>query len=234
VAIRATTARWLSENPLPNIEENYRRNRQAARVNCNLLDHLRQVDGFYSLVPANTHRLTQLLATNDPAANRPLLDFLGAADEADARPMPLITGGQSPVAGNESRIWELLVSGSFDPRQEVLVKAAIPGLDTEQAGPVQINNVKWSDQAVDFEAVSAGGGMAVISQSWNPGWKATVGGRPGRLLQANGAFQALVIPPGRHHVRLQYQERTFFAGCAAALFGMIGCVYLWHRSRPVQ
>jgi len=40
---------FLRYNPMPSLEETYLRNRLALRVNCNLLDEVPQIDGFFSL-----------------------------------------------------------------------------------------------------------------------------------------------------------------------------------------
>jgi hypothetical protein len=47
-------------------------------------------------------------------------------------------------------------------------------------------------------------GVAVFSASFDPGWKATVDGRPAAVLSVAPALVAARVPPGRHTVSFQY------------------------------
>jgi hypothetical protein len=47
----------------------------------------------------------------------------------------------------------------------------------------------------------------LITDTWYPGWRATVNREPVPLLQANGAFRAVPVPPGESVVRMQFQLR---------------------------
>jgi hypothetical protein len=51
---------------------------------------------------------------------------------------------------------------------------------------------------------SGGGGYLVISDAWNPNWRATVDGEPEPLFRANYAFRGLPVGQGEHRVRLWY------------------------------
>ena len=51
---------YLRYNPLAGLEETYLRNRLALRANCNLLDEVPQIDGFFSLTPREVFRVTAL------------------------------------------------------------------------------------------------------------------------------------------------------------------------------
>src|ERR1035437_6118518 len=92
---------FLRYNPLPSLEDTYLRNRLALRVNCNLLDEVPQIDGFFSLTPREVWRVTALPHDQPDRGFPMLLDFLGVAQatvpgkglEWAPRPsaMPLVT-----------------------------------------------------------------------------------------------------------------------------------------------
>ena len=70
---------FLKYNPTANLEETYLRNRLAIRANCNLLDEVPQIDGFFSLTPREITRVTALPYDHPDPAFAGLLDFLGVS-----------------------------------------------------------------------------------------------------------------------------------------------------------
>ncbi|MFX5085071.1 YfhO family protein, partial [Acinetobacter baumannii] len=52
----------------------------------------------------------------------------------------------------------------------------------------------------------------LITDTWYPGWSATVNGKSVPLLQANGAFRAMPIPPGESRVEMRFLPRSFQIG----------------------
>jgi uncharacterized membrane protein YfhO len=73
-----------------------------------------------------------------------------------------------------------------------------------------------------FETSADSPVLLVIAQSYYHCWKATVDGNAAELLRANHAYQAVEVPPGRHVVRLVYQDRLFWLGLAIS-FAALGC-----------
>ena len=57
-------------------------------------------------------------------------------------------------------------------------------------------------------------GWLVALQSFYPGWKATVNGRPATLARANVAFTALHVGPGANEVLLEYDPLSVKIGLA--------------------
>jgi hypothetical protein len=54
--------------------------------------------------------------------------------------------------------------------------------------------------------------LLVVKEAWYPGWSATVDGRPGRCVPANGWMRAVAVGPGTHEVVLVYRSRRLGAG----------------------
>jgi hypothetical protein len=50
--------------------------------------------------------------------------------------------------------------------------------------------------------------LLVVSESYHPGWQATIDGRPERLLRVNGDFLGCVVPGGRHEVCLAFRPAS--------------------------
>jgi hypothetical protein len=73
------TREYLRYNPMAGLEETYLRNRLALRANCNLLDAVPQIDGFFSLTPREAYHVTALPYDHPNQSFPALLDFLGVS-----------------------------------------------------------------------------------------------------------------------------------------------------------
>ncbi len=74
-------------------------------------------------------------------------------------------------------------------------------------------------QSIEFDAVSAAGGFAVVSEVWHPGWSAGLDGEPTRVLRTNGAFLGVEVPPGSHTLSLSFSPPGFGPGWTLTLGG---------------
>jgi hypothetical protein len=77
-----------------------------------------------------------------------------------------------------------------------------------------------SSTRVRMEATAARAGHVVLGESWAPGWRAWIDGRPAPILRANAVHRAVQVGPGRHHVEFRYEPADFRLGLyltAAAL-----------------
>jgi hypothetical protein len=70
-----------------------------------------------------------------------------------------------------------------------------------------------------------------VNQTWDSGWRATVGGRPAPLLLTDLSLSGLVVPPGRHEVVLRYEDPAVSAGLALGAAGLVACAALALRGR---
>jgi len=231
----------LRFNALPSLEDTYVRNRLAARANCNLLDDVPQVDGFFSLTPKEISRVTKLLYGQPDRDLPALLDFLavsqmtapGSTSDWMCRPtvMPLATAGQEPIFADDPTAFAALSQTNLDLRQSVYLPPEARGVIAAQRQPAALARVTaFSNHSISLEAESPAATLVVLSQTYYPAWRASVDGQPARLWRANYAFQCVEIPPGRHEVTLTYQDRAFTAGAILTGVGLLACAGLYWRS----
>jgi uncharacterized membrane protein YfhO len=76
--------------------------------------------------------------------------------------------------------------------------------------------------------------LVVISQAFYHPWKAFVDGVSTPIFKANGAFQAVEVPQGRHRVRLIYRDKTFVIGSIVSLAAAVICSFVWWRGKTRQ
>jgi hypothetical protein len=219
-------------------EQNYLRSRLATYPDCNLLDGVPEIDGFFSVVPREIARVTALPYEQRDRAFPPLLDFMGVAQmtvggstsDWRARPtaMPIVTAGQQPVFAEESKAFEALCQTNVDLRRVVYLPPEARG--AVAAGPqptARARVTEFSNRRVTLATDAPRPTVVVIAQAYYPAWKAYVDGRPAKLWRANYAFQAVEVPAGKHELRLRYEDKWLRAGAALSVLGLLACAGLW-------
>jgi Bacterial membrane protein YfhO len=71
----------------------------------------------------------------------------------------------------------------------------------------------------------------VVSDSFDPGWSATVDGQPVTIYPAYCAFRAVYLPQGKHTVVFEYSPAGFKLGLSISLGGIVLGLGLWFVPR---
>lgn len=73
--------------------------------------------------------------------------------------------------------------------------------------------------------------LLVVSESWYPGWHATLDDQPVEVLRSNYLSQGVVMPAGTHVVRLDYHSDALNLGAVLSGLGLVGTLGLgvWAR-----
>jgi hypothetical protein len=232
----------LLHSTVPNLEADYLGKRLAEWSNLNLLDGVAKVGGAATLRLGDEDALERRLDRANPAAAAGLLDLLGVAfqsapDNATtwvprATALPLVTAGQSPSFVPAEETLNQLLGAAFDPRRQVLLSESTrTHLPDIRQGPAHVSNVTVGAGQLAFQVESDRPVLTVIAQTFHPNWHARVNGVEVRIERADGAFQALRVPPGRSTVTLVYRDREFQAGSALTAATLLLAALLW-RAKP--
>jgi Bacterial membrane protein YfhO len=140
--------------------------------------------------------------------------------------------------------WASASSVQTDPAARVAqLKAGISpdAVVLNTAGPVAsgkpatVRLTRDDGDTVAATVDAAGAGYLVVADSLQqPGWSATVDGRPATLLPANNAMVAVPVSAGVHRVELSYTvpgQRTGAVVTGGAFLVCLGIVALWWRRR---
>jgi hypothetical protein len=135
-------------------------------------------------------------------------------------PVPWSSGG--PAAAPPQALG-ILGSPQFDPSREAVVEGPLPaGLG---GGDMQAVTVaEYSPHRVRLSTGDAAPALLVTSETWYPGWHASVDGREQPLLLVNGAFRGLALPPGAHDVRMWFSPAILWWSMAVSLIAWAGFV----------
>jgi hypothetical protein len=134
-----------------------------------------------------------------------------------ARPRAWLVG--CGVVADGGAALRFLVGPQFDPATQAIVPApeGVP-VDARECGPAGAARVVVHHvDRVRVEAEASRPAVLVLADAWDPGWQATVDGRPSPLLRVNLAFRGAAVPAGRHVIEMTYRPRAVTVGLLASL-----------------
>ncbi|MEA2573694.1 MAG: hypothetical protein QOH93_992 [Chloroflexia bacterium] len=78
--------------------------------------------------------------------------------------------------------------------------------------------------------------LLVVSESWYPGWRATLDGQASEIFRTNYLSQGVVVSQGSHVVEMNYQSDALNLGAVLSLLGLVGTAGLvawaWRSRQP--
>jgi len=235
-AMLTPMAEWqFVHSAISSPQNNFLIGRLAYGADCNLLDAVPKVDGFYSLTPRENDDVLSLFYTQTNASFPGLEDFMGVSQisapdqiyhwQSRSNFLPLVTAGQKPVFLDDDKTLEALTQPDFNgnkivflpPEEKLLVTI------TNQTS-ARVTNVRFGNQSVDADIVAAEPSLVVVAQTYYHDWRAFVDGHQTPLLRANHAFQAIQVPAGTHQIRLAYEDRAFETGASVSIVAWLVCL----------
>jgi hypothetical protein len=223
---------------LKDARDNYLAKRLGYFSDCNLLDDVPKVNGFFSLWPRECGELNAAIYGWSKADYSRLADFMsvshvtapGAFSEWQPRTnyLPLVTAGQTPLFVEDVSALRTILSPEFDGGKTVLLPPDMKSsLAVNQGTRARVLSQHFGMTKVETEVEAEHAALVVIAQTYYHDWRATVDGAPAKLLRANYAFQAVEVPAGRHRVELKYQDRAFELGASISGISMLACLAGW-------
>jgi hypothetical protein len=108
-------------------------------------------------------------------------------------------------------------------------KDAVAGIKHEpQAGSPGGTTVReYTPGHIVVDVDAARPALLVVAESYYPGWKATLDGRPVDVFRANYLSQGVVVPQGTHTVELDYEPDSFRYGAIVSVLSLLGIAAMW-------
>jgi hypothetical protein len=142
----------------------------------------------------------------------------------DPLPPCYVVGASTLEPDDEAAIRRIAVP-EFDPRAEVVLAEGPPLGPAPAFRGTAAYRLRHASRLL-IETDTNGPGVLVLSEAYDPGWRATVDGAPVAVLRANVLFRGVRLPPGRHLVEMTYRPRAIAWGLAAAGLGLVLVVFL--------
>jgi hypothetical protein len=144
------------------------------------------------------------------------------------QPRAFIAHTARPAASFEDAR-SIFFSEKFNPTEEVILHEPLPAIapDGEQGGTAEI--VSMRANKVIIRTMTDADAYLVLSDTYYPGWKATVDGVETTIARANFCQRAIRLPAGNHEVRFSFDSPFVRTGAAITagtsllfLFGIFG------------
>ena len=152
------------------------------------------------------------------------------------RPRASLVDGYVLATGDARR---RLRDAAIDVRRDAILEAdpAVADRPERAATADSVGTARiaaYEHERVTIDTDAPGRRLLVLSDTWFPGWHATVDGTPAPIARANVAFRAVSVPPGRHRVVFDYAPASFRIGATisgVALLLIAGWTALAERRR---
>jgi hypothetical protein len=132
-------------------------------------------------------------------------------------------------------VLERMRDGSFDPRSSLLLEARPADWDGPLGTPAAVDAVSitaYSPDRVEIEAALSEPGFLVLLDTWFPGWKVYVNGRPRPIERADYNFRAVRLPAGTWQVTFAYRPMSFALGATLSMMASAGLLALALGASP--
>jgi hypothetical protein len=185
---------------------------------------LRDLDPVTSEGPWTLYRLRRMILE-------------GSAGKTDIQ-----TGGPAPRASLVTE-WDVVEPGEalrivthpiFEPSARAVVEES-PGIEPTGDPPGRTTYEQRGPQAAEVIVESRSPALLVVRNVWDPGWRATLDGRPVPVLVTDYLLQGVAVPAGRHTVELRYDDPWVgygLLGSGAALAALAALAWALRR-RPL-
>ncbi|MBC7251904.1 MAG: YfhO family protein [Anaerolineae bacterium] len=131
------------------------------------------------------------------------------------------------VESDEAALSAMTAAG-FEPGDEVLLAAEgseeAPELSGGDADTDRVRIITYSAERVVVDVETESEAYLVLSDTYYPGWQATLDGRQVAIYRANVLFRAVYVPAGHHTIEFHYRPKTLVWGVVVSVFTLLGVV----------
>jgi hypothetical protein len=131
----------------------------------------------------------------------------------------LAKGGEVGLTGQENKKGDRSESPLQNKKDVGEPHSGLPEFISERNNRLQL--------FVEAKEVS----FLVLSDTYFPGWRAYLDGKPVKIFRANYNFRAVSIPPGKHEVKFVYHPMSVKLGVLVTSLGIIGILVMGLSSR---
>ena len=120
------------------------------------------------------------------------------------------------AASGERAAFAIVKNPDFDPRATVVVEAPGPVFPPGPLGDARAQIVEEAPRRLVIETTAGRAAWLVVNDTFAPGWRARVDGRPAEVSRANALVRAVPLEAGAHRVELDYAPRSLVVGAAVS------------------
>jgi len=165
---------------------------------------------------------------------------LRVVENTDALPRAFVVP-RARVAPSLGTALSEMVHQPFQPRQEVILAddaaTLTAGLATDRGGVGSARVTAYSSGDIQVHTSASADAWLVLSDTFYPGWTATVDGQAVTVLRGDVLFRVVPIPAGEHAVEFRFEPASVRLGLLislGALFALVAAVGVAQVGRPMR
>jgi hypothetical protein len=140
-------------------------------------------------------------------------------------------------AQTQAEVLARLSAADFDYQQETIIMDSDVKNGAEvgqRSRAIAVTISQETTNRVVLQVTAPTAGFVVLTDTFYPGWLATIDGQPTKIWPANLAFRAVEVTAGAHEIVFSYQPRSFSIGgwTTVVTAFIIGLTFLLIRTRP--
>ncbi len=113
----------------------------------------------------------------------------------------------------------IVQSPDFHPSDDAVVEA--PGEQFETVAPqATVRIISYAPSSIRLQTVASAQAFLVATDSYYPGWKASIDGIPARLYPTDAAFRGVSVPAGTHMVDFRFVPRTLYRSAVISILAL--------------
>ena len=94
-----------------------------------------------------------------------------------------------------------------------------------QRGEFEINRFQFGD--IEFHSSSKRKEFLVFMDAWHPNWRAYVDGNETKIIETNGVFKGVLLPPGDHTIHFFFDNKPYRPGIWISVIAWILFIGAW-------
>jgi hypothetical protein len=147
---------------------------------------------------------------------------------------------QFEVLADDEATLARLKEPDFAPLRSVILKES-PGFESRRSdsNATKLQLTEADPDHIEVHIHAEATSILLFDDSFDIGWRATVNGAPGKIIEADYNFMAIPVPAGNSKIVLEYRPRAFQIGAICAAIGLASlalafAILIVHRAWAVR
>ncbi|MFH0787773.1 MAG: YfhO family protein [Pseudomonadota bacterium] len=152
-------------------------------------------------------------------------------------PRAFMIGRAKAISDNNELLEQL---EQLDPRETILLSHFPPGYHPPKNSSFSTQEADirhYSTDKIIISTKAQENKFLVLSDTYNPYWKATIDQKPSPILKVNYGLRGLYVPKGDHQIEFSFHFTPFYYGLAISFISLLGIIlFSWWiiRSRFIK
>ena len=114
----------------------------------------------------------------------------------------------------------------FRPDQVALLSDGLPLVGEDEGIKDEVVIAEYKPERVVIRVVTNQTGYLILTDTWYPGWEASLDGAGVPIHRADYIFRAVLLQPGTHTVVFEYHPQSFILGAWVSIASVVATIVL--------